>query len=61
VLSKRYATIRFRSDGARPFFLAGYRMQTRAARAARVFGEAVLTKGGWWSATVRSAAERFRR
>jgi hypothetical protein len=36
-------------------------MQTRAARAARVFGEAVLTKGGWWSATVRSAAERFRR
>jgi hypothetical protein len=36
-------------------------MQTRAVRAARVFGEAVLTKGGWWSVMVRSAAEQFNR
>jgi hypothetical protein len=36
-------------------------MQARAVWAARVFGETVLAKGGWWSTTVRSVAERFRR
>jgi hypothetical protein len=60
-LPKRYTAVRFRSDDARPFFLAGYRMQARAAQAATVFSEAVLNKGGWWSTKVRSAAERFRR
>jgi hypothetical protein len=60
-LPKRYTAVRFRSDGARPFFLARRHMQARATQPARVSARLHLPRGGWWSATVRSAAERFRR
>jgi hypothetical protein len=43
--AKRYAAVRFRSDGARPFFLAGLCMHAMASGRARVCGDCALTEG----------------
>jgi hypothetical protein len=43
--AKRYAAVRFKSDGAWPFFLAGLCMHVMASGRARVCGDCTLTKG----------------